>query len=39
MKLLKYETLVKTALVPYFIALVYSYKQELMDYSKKKVKN
>ena len=37
MKILKHETLVKTTLIPYFIALVYCYKQELIDYSKKKV--
>lgn len=36
MKILKHETIVKTALFPYFIALVYAYKQELNDYSKKK---
>lgn len=37
MKIFKHETLVKTTLIPYFLALVYCYKQELNDYSKKKI--
>lgn len=36
MKILKHENIVKNVLFPYFIALVYAYKQELHDYSKKK---
>lgn len=36
MRILKHDTIVKTVLFPYFIALVYAYKQELNDYSKRK---